>query len=67
MQDRIIRLLDRLNVATKPEDMSFAGAQFHVLKGFKPTRYTVHVNGPWCLTFAFEDGHAIEVSFVQYH
>lgn len=64
---RIMRLLDRLNVATKPQDMDFAGTSFHALRGFKPTRYTVHVNGPWCITFEFAEGHAENVDFEQYH
>jgi toxin HigB-1 len=67
MQDRIIRLLDRLDVAAKPDDMSFAGTKFHALRGPKPKRYTVHVNGPWCITFEFKDGDAIEVDLEQYH
>jgi len=28
--------------------MNLPGFDFHPLKGFKPTRYSVHVNGPWC-------------------
>jgi len=67
MQSRILRLLDRLDQAVRPQDMDFAGTQFHALRGFKPLRYTVHVNGPWCITFEFADGHAYEVDLVQYH
>ena len=67
MQDRIIRRLDRLNVATKPEDMNLPGFDFHSLMGFNPKRYTVHVNGPWCMTFEFKDGDALGVDFEQYH
>jgi proteic killer suppression protein len=47
--------------------MDFAGTRFHALRGFKPVRYTVHVNGPWCITFEFADGHAYEVDLEQYH
>jgi proteic killer suppression protein len=25
------------------------------------------VNGPWCITFEFADGHAYEVDLEQYH
>jgi proteic killer suppression protein len=25
------------------------------------------VNGPWCITFEFEDGDAYRVDFEQYH
>ena len=41
MQERILRLLDRLEQAAKPEDMDFASTNFHALRGHKPTRYTV--------------------------
>ena len=67
MYERIFRRLDRLDVATVPQEMNIAGFQFHALRGFKPTRYSVHVNGPWCITFAFEGGHAYLVDFEQYH
>ena len=38
-----------------------------VLKGFVPVRYTVHVNGPWCITFEFDAGDALRVDYEQYH
>ena len=37
------------------------------LRGFKPTRFSVHVNGPWCIAFEFEDGDAYRIDFEQYH
>jgi proteic killer suppression protein len=64
---RILRRLDALNGATKAEAMNLPGFDFHALKGHKPTRYTVHVNGPWCITFEFEGGDAYRVDFEQYH
>ena len=51
MQARILRRLDRLAVIVRPEEMNVPGFDFHSLRGFKPTRYSVHVNGPWCITF----------------
>ena len=65
--ERIFRRLDRLDVAATPQEMNIAGFEFHALRGFKPTRYSVHVNGPWCITFEFEGGHAYLVDFEQYH
>ena len=65
MQARILRRLDRLAVIVRPEEMNVPGFDFHFLPGFKPTRYSVHVNGPWCITFEFEDGDACRVE--QYH
>ena len=47
--------------------MNLPGFDFHALKGFVPVRYTVHVNGPWCITFEFEKGDAWRVDFEQYH
>jgi toxin HigB-1 len=64
---RILLRLDRLNAAEVPEEMNVPGFDFHALVGPSPTRYTVHVNGPWCLTFEFEDGDACRVDFEQYH
>jgi toxin HigB-1 len=62
-----VRRLDRLDVVTRPETMNVPGFNFHPLRAFKPTRYSVHVNGPWCITFEFEDGDACRVDFEQYH
>jgi proteic killer suppression protein len=67
LHDRILRRLDRLDAADTAEDMNLPGFDFHPLKGHKPTRYTVHVNGPWCITFEFSEGDAYAVDFEQYH
>jgi hypothetical protein len=45
--------------------MNLPGFNFHALRGFVPTRYTVHVNGPWCITFEFDAGDALRVDFEQ--
>lgn len=63
---RILERLDALDAAGRPEDMDLPGFDFHGLHG-KPKRYTVHVNGPWCITFEFADGDALRVDFEQYH
>nr|WP_249810580.1 type II toxin-antitoxin system RelE/ParE family toxin [Bradyrhizobium sp. 157] len=67
MQKRIFAKLDRLDVAVRAEEMNIPGFDFHALHGFNPKRYSVHVNGPWCITFEFEDGDALRVDFEQYH
>jgi proteic killer suppression protein len=66
LQERCQRRLDALDRAVRPEDMNLHGFDFHALHG-KPQRYTVHVNGPWCITFEFEGGDAYRVDFEQYH
>jgi proteic killer suppression protein len=67
LHERIIQRLDILDASMTPEDMNVPGYDFHALKGFKPTRYTVHVNGPWCITFEFDGTDAAKVDFEQYH
>ena len=64
--ERVRRRLDALNAARKPEDMNIPGFQFHKLRG-KPVRYTVHVNGPWCVTFGWDGEDAVQVDLEQYH
>ncbi len=60
LQKRIRARLDQLDAASQPEDMDLPGFDFHMLHG-KPHRYTVHVNGPWCIMFEFQDGDAYRV------
>lgn len=67
MHQRILTRLDRLEAARRPEEMNLPGYNFHPLNGFNPTRYTVHVNGPWCITFEFDGTDAARVDFEQYH
>ncbi len=67
MHDRIARRLEALDRAMTPSDLNVPGFQFHALNGYDPTRYSVHVNGPWCITFEFVEGHAYRVDFEQYH
>ena len=67
MRKRILIRLDRLNAASAPAQMNLPGFDFRALKGFVPTRYSVHVNGPWCITFEFDAGDALRVDFEQYH
>ena len=67
MHRRILARLTSLDAAGRPEDMNLVGYDFHALRGFDPTRYTVHINGPWCVTFEFSDGDAYRVDLEQYH
>ncbi len=67
MHGRIVRRLDRLDVVARPNEMNIPGFDFHPSRGFQPIRYSVHVNGPWCITFEFADGDACRVDFEQYH
>jgi proteic killer suppression protein len=63
---RVRVCLSTLNAAPVPEGMNIPGFDFHRLRG-KPLRYTVHVNGPWCITFGWEGEDAVEVDLENYH
>ena len=67
MQKRILIRLNTLDRVVTIEGLNIQGYDFHALRGFKPTRYSIHVNGPWCITFEFLNGHAEQVDFEQYH
>jgi len=55
-----------LDQAAALRDMNVPGFDFHPLSG-TPTRYSLHVNGPWCITFEWIDGDAWRVDLEQYH
>ena len=63
---RIERRLSRLDAAREPEDMNIPGFNFHRLQG-RPVRYSVHVSGPWCITFEWDGNDAVRVDLEQYH
>ena len=66
--DLVKRLTLRLSRRMQRSDQrpEHPGFNFHRLRG-RPTRYTVHVNGPWCLTFEWEGEDAVRVDLEQYH
>ncbi len=66
LKSRCLRRLDALNEAGTPRDMNIPGFNFHGLRG-KPKRYSVHVNGPWCVTFGWDENDAVDVDLEQYH
>ena len=66
LTDRLHRRLSALDQAERPEEMNLPGFDFHRLRG-KPVRYTVHVNGPWCITFEWSGADAVRVDLERYH
>ena len=64
---RIRRILDRLEAATRPEDMNLPGYKFHGLKGDRKGAYAVSVSGNWRITFRFDGGDAVDVDLEDYH
>jgi len=66
LKDRVLRRLDAMDAAKTPEALYLPGFDFHGLQG-KPKRYSIHVNGPWCLTFEWQGENALKVDLENYH
>ena len=66
LQARALRRLDALERAVTLRDLNVPGFDFHPLRS-KPQRYSLHVNGPWCITFEWREGDAWQVDLEQYH
>ena len=60
-------MLTTLDSAKRPEDMSAPGWRLHPLTGDLSGLYAVTVNGNWRMTFAFNDGDAELVDYLDYH
>ena len=65
-RNRVRRVLLALEAATKPEDMHLPGFRFHGLNT-KPKRYAVDASGNYRITWAWDDGDAIDVDIEDYH
>jgi len=65
--DRILRILDRLDASSIPNDMNLPGYKLHQLKGKRKGLYSVWVNGNWRIVFQFENNNAIAVDYLDYH
>jgi len=66
LHTRALRRLDALDQAVTLADLRVPGFDFHGLRG-SPQRYSLHVNGPWCITFEWRAGDAWRVDLEQYH
>ena len=66
LRKRCITRLDALDQAATLADLNVPGFDFHGLEG-SPKRYSMHVNGPWAITFEWVDGDAWRVDLEQYH
>jgi proteic killer suppression protein len=67
LRARVVRRLDALHAADELKQLIISGFDFHALRGHKPTRYSLHVNGPWCITFEWVDGDTWRIDLEQYH
>jgi len=60
-------ILVRLDAAAEPEDMNLPGFRLHRLKGDYAGYWAVTVRANWRVIFRFEEGHASDVDYLDYH
>ena len=64
---KLKRILAVLDQSRTPQDMDIPGFRLHPLSSELRGHYAVSVSGNWRVTFRFEDGHAIDVDYTDYH
>lgn len=64
---RLRMILTMLNAATHARQMDAPGLRLHPLKGKPEGRWAVDVDENYRVIFRFEQGHACEVDYDDYH
>ena len=64
---KLRRILAVLDQSRKPVDMDLPGFRLHALSGQLKGHYAVSVSANWRVTFRFEEGHAADVDYTDYH
>lgn len=64
---RLRLILTMLNAATSAQQMGAPGLRLHQLKGKPEGRWAVDVDENYRVVFRFEEGHAVEVDYGDYH
>lgn len=64
---KLLRILDRLDTSTCPEDMNLPGYNLHELSGDRKGIWAVWVSGNWRVTFILSGIDVISVDYEDYH
>ena len=65
--EKAARVLTRLDVATRPEELKLPGFGLHRLEGDLAGYWTIAVRGDWRIIFRFDAGNITDVDLVEYH
>ena len=65
--EKTARVLARLDVATRPEQLNLPGFRLHRLEGDLAGYWSVTVRGDWRIIFQFDVGNTTVVDLVEYH
>ena len=66
-RDTVRDILVRLNASETPDDMDLPGFRLHRLRGEYAGLWAVTVSANWRVILRFEDGHAADVDYLDYH
>ena len=64
---RLRRILAVLDQSRSPADMDLPGFRMHALSGQLKGHYAVRVSANWRVIVRFEEGHATDVDYTDYH
>ncbi len=64
---KVERILARLDASEEAKDMDAPGFGLHAMTGDLKGYWSVVVSRNWRVIFRFEQGHAHDVDFVDYH
>jgi len=65
--DKIARILARLDIVSRPDQMDLPGFRLHPLKGDLAGFWAVSVSGNWRIVFRFDGADIRDVDLVDYH
>jgi len=65
--DKTARVLARLDVVTRPEQLKLPGFGLHQLEGELAGYWSIAVRGDWRIIFDFDVGNTTDVDLVEYH
>jgi len=63
---KCVRILQLLEVSSKPENLNIAGFRFHGLQG-NPKRWSLRVTGNFRITFGWSGEEARDIDLEDYH
>ncbi len=67
IKDRLIVILDALDVIEKADEMDIAGLYFHPLKGNRRGAYSVRITGNWRMTWKMQGTDVVDIDLENYH
>jgi len=65
--EKTARVLARLDIVTRPEQLKLPGFGLHRLEGDLAGYCSITVRGDWRILFRFDAGNTTDVDLVEYH